>query len=382
MLKDMKWVQQKGTEFADQWYLEGRTPQGTATTLIIAKMQGEGQWRVSFNKQIPHLAGSPSFNAVSFNQAAKISLDHLTQKMPGLPLVWTDGHAYKTVGTPASIPASPAQFIGSTGVSGMSVQPGLVPHDPTDKVESLINKLSNNAAKIAETLHDTMIEAAETALDKKSAEYGIPMPTPELSFGFKTHGIDDDALKAIQDSMKNVAAEATAPAPAVVVPRKTNVSGQSVPPKVSPPVDTKPVAAKVDLGNGRKSHFKYAKKEGEKMSSMQMFAEAFVHGGKVALADEGGNATLAIAETILGDMYPEISKTKEGKTFMKAFTALAVHYGVTQFPEMIPGGAENVQAACTMIAEAAGRDLLQPHLQKITPLIAQLAQVGASQLKA
>ncbi len=332
-----KWEQQGASEgILDQWNLVTITPSGTKTTLVLCKKQAEGQWRVSFNRGV--IKDGPGFNAVSLNQAALISLDHVGKHFPQIQLPWTNNTPYVKPTVPSSIPATPQEAV--AGLVGQATPYGGVQQGDA-AVHNLMAKMDSRIEMVAESMHHEILQAASDAMDKKSIELGIIPPPP--------------------------------PAPAIDS-GVTNVPGQTP----TPAVEAK--SESVDLG-GYKTHFKYDVKEKKNMSVGQLFGEALIHGAKVAAADEGGNAVLGIAEEVFGDLYPELAKTAQGKSLMKLTTAFAVAYAATSFPGVMPGGVENIQAASLMIAEAAGRDLIQPHMEKITPMIKQLAAVGAAQLK-
>jgi uncharacterized protein YodC (DUF2158 family) len=286
-LNSPRWKQQLPSPgLLDQWILEADSSAVEGpVTLVIAKKQAEGQWRVSYNmgvfpKQLSHNAGS-------LNQALRTSLSALSEYgIPDLP--WTDGSSYE-----------PA------------------------------------------------IAAAQAAINAEAA-----VPSAE---------IDPQVEKPVAKGRVSARARTQAAAAA---------------PPTQPMVEEK---EQVKMSGGYKSHFKYGKEH--KMSGIDLIVEAAAHGAKVGVADEAGNATLGIAEAIFGEHYPEMAKTERGRTIMKGVAAGLTLMAADKYPELFGSLAEGAKNGCTMVIEAAGRDLIQPELKKITPLVKQLAEVGAGQLK-
>lgn len=132
---------------------------------------------------------------------------------------------------------------------------------------------------------------------------------------------------------------------------------------------------------------KQKKKRTKKMSSKntnsestkEMFVRSVTHGGKVAAADEASEVLLQLVEALAGEAYPELAKTERGKDFMKMFAALGLHYAASNYGEMVPHS-EGVADACGLVIEASARDVIQPQLAKLQPVLARLASVGASAL--
>ena len=283
-LSNLRWVQDPSNKYLDQWILQGDSsvvpgPQ----TLVIAKKQEEGQWRISYS----HTAfpGLPSHNVSTLNQGIRGALDAMGN-LGVKQLPWTDG-----------------------------------------------------------TIYEPNLAAAKTAIEQAASTPSEPDPTPAPS-------------KVKRPSARAKAAQAA-------------VSEAPATPMVEERVQVK-------MPGGYKTHFKYGKEH--KMSTTETILESLAHGAKVGVADEAGEATLGIAEAIFGEHYPELAKTPRGRSIMKAVGAGGMMFLAGSQPEMLGGMAESVTAGCAMVLEAAGRDLLQPEMKKITPMIKQLAEAGASSL--
>jgi len=108
--------------------------------------------------------------------------------------------------------------------------------------------------------------------------------------------------------------------------------------------------------------------------------DAVIHGGKVAAVDSIGEALLDGAKLIIGeDNLPEgFLSTKLGRDITKAVMATAVHAATTHegLSEFIPKE-DAVGAACELQLEACARDLIQPNLAKLQPLLMKLGRLGA-----
>lgn len=117
----------------------------------------------------------------------------------------------------------------------------------------------------------------------------------------------------------------------------------------------------------------------EAESTRDMFVSRVTHGGKVAVADEASEVLLMLVEGLVGEAYPEIARTERGKDFVKIVAALGLHYAATNYGEMIPQS-DGVAEACGLVIEASARDVIQPELKKLQPILARLAAVGSASL--
>jgi len=121
-----------------------------------------------------------------------------------------------------------------------------------------------------------------------------------------------------------------------------------------------------------------------KKKTRDVVKSAVIHGGSVAAVDSVGNALLDGAKLVMGDDFaPEFLETKLGRDITKAVMATAVHAAATHesLSEFIPKE-DAVAAACTLQLEACARDLIQPNLAKLQPLLVKLAKLGALAAKA
>ena len=151
------------------------------------------------------------------------------------------------------------------------------------------------------------------------------------------------------------------------------------------PVEEPKAPEETDMDEDRAEQGEGAMEEDDEMEDKdigirttgEMLSEHLVRGGKVALADEAGEITQEVAQSMLGELYPEVFKTPNGRAFAKLVAAGMLHYGAEKFPDMVPG-AEHIQAACGYVVEAQARDLVQPRLTQMRPALARLATVGKS----
>ena len=109
--------------------------------------------------------------------------------------------------------------------------------------------------------------------------------------------------------------------------------------------------------------------------TIDALSEAFKVGAQTAVADEAANAILGVAEALVGDAYPELAKTEQGKLLMKLMAATVLHHVADANVPFIPEK-EATKYACSLVMEAATRDLVQPKIAIITPAITSLAAVG------
>ena len=119
--------------------------------------------------------------------------------------------------------------------------------------------------------------------------------------------------------------------------------------------------------------------ESSMTSTKDMLVASVTHGTKVAAADEASEVLLALVEALVGDAYPDLARTERGKDFVKIFAALGLHYAATNYSEMIPQ-ADGVAAACGLVVEASARDVVQPELKKLGPVLKRLASLGQGAL--
>lgn len=106
-----------------------------------------------------------------------------------------------------------------------------------------------------------------------------------------------------------------------------------------------------------------------------MLTDGLARGAKTAVADEAAGLVLEVAKGVIGDSYPEFFKTAQGEDIAKIMTATALYHLAANNPAMFPG-AEHIAAACGLVVEASARDLLQPKLASVKPLLANLATLG------
>lgn len=330
---NFKWVQ--NTASPDRWELHAQlvgappNPDGTPSKelLVVAKKQGEEQWRVSYNK---NLIGWPSENQTSLNSSAKSALMKLHGANIKAP--WINGSIF-----------SPMIGEGLSDVEAYLTGQKSPPPPPAAAPPAALNRPE------AETLRRN-IEAALKSDARQRAE---------------------KIAEAVESDRP------TSPAPAV----------GSEASAAEPETKTEAPRPKVKVpGTYYEPHFPETRKklmDEEKIGTFGAMMEAVAHGAKVSVADESANAMLQIAETLFGDAYPEMIKTPAGKAMMKAFTSLSLHYAADNYPNMIGGEqmAEGLKAATVLVTEAAARDLLQPQMAKITPLVKQLAELGTATLK-
>lgn len=121
--------------------------------------------------------------------------------------------------------------------------------------------------------------------------------------------------------------------------------------------------------NGKRSNNKTS-------STMETVKDSLVHGAQVAVADEAGELMLSAAETLLGDAYPALLSTPDGKEIAKGITAVALLYATDTLPGVVPQE-ENVRVAAGLVLEAVARDVVQPRLKMLQPVLLQLASAGA-----
>lgn len=117
----------------------------------------------------------------------------------------------------------------------------------------------------------------------------------------------------------------------------------------------------------------------EKTKTLETVKEAMVHGAQVAVADEAGEVMLNVAQVMLGDAYPALLATPDGKEVAKGMTAIALMYAIDSLPGIVPQE-EGVRAASAMVLEAVSRDLVQPRLKRLEPVLLSLASAGAKVL--
>lgn len=107
---------------------------------------------------------------------------------------------------------------------------------------------------------------------------------------------------------------------------------------------------------------------------------ALSHGAHVGAADEAGNLILAIGNEILGNAkVAQFTDTPQGASITKAVLATVVMHAI-DFVTEEEDQREGVEKACELVLEAAGRDLLQPHMKDIRKHIASLAKTGAREI--
>ena len=116
-----------------------------------------------------------------------------------------------------------------------------------------------------------------------------------------------------------------------------------------------------------------------KTATMKAVKDALVHGTKVAVADEASNVMLMAAKLLLGDAYPVLMSTPDGQEVAKGLTAIALMYATDVLPGVIPQE-DAVRTASTLVLEAVSRDLVQPRLAALQPVLMQLAAAGAKVL--
>lgn len=117
----------------------------------------------------------------------------------------------------------------------------------------------------------------------------------------------------------------------------------------------------------------------EPRETVSALGEALKAGAQVAVADEAANAVLAVAEVLVGEAYPELATTESGKKIMKLVAASLLHHAASSGVAFIPD-AESTKFACSLVMQAAARDLIQPKLAVLTPALASLASVGRTAL--
>lgn len=120
---------------------------------------------------------------------------------------------------------------------------------------------------------------------------------------------------------------------------------------------------------------KHDKNENPKNATVKMVGDAVAHGGKVAVASEAGDVLLEIAQAALGDKYPDLFQTDEGKQIAKMTVAIMLHYGTDSHPGAFPAP-EAIGKACECVVEGSARDLIQPRLTALRPKLDKLATVG------
>lgn len=128
-------------------------------------------------------------------------------------------------------------------------------------------------------------------------------------------------------------------------------------------------------------------KEAEKMKTilapqetLSVLGSAIKAGTQVAVADEAANAVMAVAEVLVGDAFPDLAKTEAGRSVAKLVAATLLHH-VAETTTFIPE-AQATKAACSLVMQASSRDLIQPKLAALTPVLASLAAVGKTALSA
>lgn len=109
--------------------------------------------------------------------------------------------------------------------------------------------------------------------------------------------------------------------------------------------------------------------------TVNVLSEAVKHGSQVAVADEAANAVLAVVEVLVSDEYPDLLKTEGGKTLAKLVAATLLHHLASSNVPFVPD-CSATKAACGLVMEAAARDILQPKIKALTPVLANLATVG------
>lgn len=119
----------------------------------------------------------------------------------------------------------------------------------------------------------------------------------------------------------------------------------------------------------------------EPRETVSALGEALKAGAQVAVADEAANAVLAVAEVLVGEAYPELATTESGKKIMKLVAASLLHHAASSGVAFIPD-ADSTKFACSLVMQAAARDLIQPKLALLTPALASLASVGRTALVA
>lgn len=122
---------------------------------------------------------------------------------------------------------------------------------------------------------------------------------------------------------------------------------------------------------------KQKKEEGTTMTAFKKAGNSLARGAKTAGADEAGNLLLDIAGTILGSEFTDRVQTPMQRSLAKVVVAVVIDCAASAEDSFVPES-EAVSEACGLVIEAAGRDLLQPHLAKLRPLLLQLAQVKKS----
>lgn len=118
-------------------------------------------------------------------------------------------------------------------------------------------------------------------------------------------------------------------------------------------------------------------KENHSMSTdatLALAKRAVTHGGQVAFAAEADSRLVDIFERMLGESYPAVFKTENGRKMARALFPLAVHYGVTTGLLPVPE-AEKVKYGCELAVEAASRDVIQPYLSLLAAAVLEFAKV-------
>lgn len=101
-----------------------------------------------------------------------------------------------------------------------------------------------------------------------------------------------------------------------------------------------------------------------------------VRGLKTVAADSVANTVLEIAEMILGEKFKTYSRTPTQRAVLKLMTATLLIYACEIDGTPVPE-AEKVAAACGLVIEAGSRDLIQPHIEKLRPVLLRLAQLNS-----
>lgn len=353
---NLKWEQPT----PDYWELKATltdqpsNPDGTPqrVVLVIAKKQGEGQWRVSYSKD---RIGWPGENATSLNDAARNALMKLHASNIKAP--WINGSLF-------------SPMLGS-GVSSAPVPPPPPPYNAADvKVPtpaSVSAEASARPSARAVPSHTTaeLQRQVQQLLQSEDKEQPRRRTVTE-----QQPRRDQEGLSAAQEAeIDRLLADAE---------NSRTREPDSLNNDPTPPQEEK---SKVKLGY-YESQFEYPKEK--KMSSIERMVEAATHGAKVSVADEAANSVLEISQALFGDAYPEMMKTPAGRAMVKATTSLALHYAAEKYPAMVGGEqmAKGLQAATELVVEASARDLIQPQIAKITPVVRQLAEIGTQSLSA
>ncbi|MFA6049946.1 MAG: hypothetical protein WC761_01995 [Candidatus Paceibacterota bacterium] len=160
---------------------------------------------------------------------------------------------------------------------------------------------------------------------------------------------------------------------------------QKIPPAVHTPtkITKSPTSSKKKTSKKEDTKMDYDRtpsaRKTSKASTMKAVKDALVHGSKVAVADEASNVMLSAAKLLLGDAYPVLMSTPDGQEVAKGLTAIALMYATDVLPGVIPQE-DAVRTASTLVLEAVSRDLVQPRLAALQPVLMQLAAAGAKVL--